>query len=122
MFYELFPYQSWFKNNMKLTQGFNFLQKLLDSKVIFVVDGSFFPKWSSLISAVWYASINYKIVARGDFISLVEEEYCYLYAAELCRALSVMNGIDFVLSLFPYLSKAFYLKIGSDCQLVLHSL
>ena len=122
MFYELFPHQSWFENNVKLTQGFNFLQKLLDSKVTFVVDGLFFPEWSSLISAVWYASVDYKIVARGDFISLVAEEYRYLYEAELCGALSVIKRIDFVLSHFPHPSKAFDLRIRSNCQLVLHSL
>ena len=50
------------------------------------------------------------------------EEYCYPYAAKLCGALSVMNGIDFILSCFPYPSKAFDLKIRSDYQSVLHSL
>ena len=107
---------------MKLIQKFNFLQKLLDSKVTFVVDESFFPEWSSLILAVWYTSVDHKIVARGDFISSVAEEYYYPYAAELCRALSIMNGIDFILLSFLYLSKAFNLRIRSDYQLVLHSL
>jgi hypothetical protein len=87
-----------------------------------MVDGLFFPERSSLISAIWYASVDNKIVARGDLISLVLEEYHYLYAAELCSALSVIVGIDSILSRYPYISTTFETEIGSDCQLVIYSL
>ena len=119
---KLFPHQTWFDFNIKIAEGFNFLKKLLEGKVLFMVDGSFFPERSSLILAIWYASVDNKIVAHGDFISLVLEEYCHLYAVELCGVLSIMVGIDSILSRYPHPSTVFETEIRSDCQLVIHSL
>ena len=87
-----------------------------------MVNWSFFPEQLSLISAVWYTSVDSRIVARGDFISLVSEEYHHPYAAELCGALSIWKGIDHILSRYPHLSMAFAIKIGSNYQSVIYSL
>lgn len=67
-------------------------------------------------------SVEYKIVARGNFISSVAEECRHPYAAELCGPLSIMSGVDYVFLRSPHPSQAFNLKIGSDCKSVLHSL
>ena len=40
----------------------------------------------------------------------------------LCGALSIMSGVDYILSRSPHPSQAFNLKIGSDCKSVIYSL
>ena len=105
---------------MKIAKNCNLLQDLLAGNVTFVIDGLFFPEYSHLILAVWYALVEEKIVARGDFISSVSEEYRYLYAAELCGTLLIMIFTNAILSRYPHLSAALITKIGSDCQSVIN--
>ena len=62
------------------------------------------------------------VVVRGDFVSLVSEEYYYPYMAELYGTLSIWKGIDHILSRYPYPSIAFATKIESNYQSVIHSL
>ena len=107
---------------MKIAKSYNLLQDLLAGKVIFVIDRSFFPEYSHLISAVWYVLVAEKIVARGDFISSISEEYRHLHIAELCSTFSIIVFIDAILSRYPYLSIAFKIKIRSNCQLVINLL
>ena len=66
--------------------------------------------------------MNSRIVARGDFASSVSEEYYHPYTAKLCGALSIYKEIDHILLKYPYLSMAFAIKIGSNCQSVIYSL
>ena len=118
----LFTYQVWFDFNVKIATGFNFLQKLLEGKVLFVVDGSFCPKRFSFISAGWHASVDNKIVGRGDFIYPVSERHRHPHVAELRCVLSIMVGIYSVLSRYPYPSNTFEIEIKSDYQSLIHSI
>ena len=71
---------------------------------------------------MWHASVDKKIVARGDFISSVSEEYWHPYVAEICRLLSITISVDSILSRFSYPSIVFETKISSNCQSVIDSL
>ena len=90
------------------------MKHLLNSKVLFIVDGSLFPEKSYLIAATWYTLVSGKVVARGDFILSVTKEYRYLYSAEFYRALSIKISINTLLLLYPHPSISFELPIGSD--------
>ena len=59
------------------------MEHLLNSEVLFVINRSFFPEKSHLIAAIWYISVSGKVVARGDSISSIAEEYRHIYSAEL---------------------------------------
>ena len=45
------PHKEWVENLVKFSSRSSFISLLLDSKVAFVVDGSFYPTKSYLISA-----------------------------------------------------------------------
>ena len=98
------------------------MQLLLSGDLEFIVDRSFYPMKSHLISAVWFASIGKKVVARADFITLVVEEYCHPFSVELCRALLILICIDSILLRYLHPSKAFTIQISSNYSSILDTL
>ena len=92
------------------------------SKLEFIVDGSFYPTKSYLISVAWFALTGRQLVAKAKFITSVVEEYRHPFAAELCGALSIMKCIDSVLARYPYPDTEFTVRIGSNCSSVLDTL
>jgi len=56
-------HKEWVDKAVQFLSRYNFLSLLIDSKVAFVVDGSFYPTKSYLISAAWFATVNTKIIA-----------------------------------------------------------
>ena len=48
---------------------------LFQKKVKVVVDGSFFPVKSHLVSAAWIIVIEQLKLMKGEFISLVHKQY-----------------------------------------------
>ena len=107
---------------VQFSSRYNFLSLLIDSKVAFVVDGSFYPTKLHLISAAWFVTVDTKIIARASFISSVAEEYRHPFVAELCGVLSIMVCIDSILLRYPHPTTVIIIEIGSDCSNVLDSL
>ena len=107
---------------VQFSSRYNFLSLLIDSKVAFVVNGSFYPTKSYLISAAWFVTVDTKIIAQVSFISSVAEEYRYPFAAELYGVLSIIVCIDSILSRYPHFSTIIIIEIGSDCSNILDSL
>ena len=58
-------------------------------------------------------------VVTGDFISTISPEYNNAFAIELCRILSILVAIDYVLYKYSSLSLAIIIKTGTDCQSVI---
>ena len=61
-------------------------------------------------------------VATGDFISTISPEYSNAFAIELCRTLSILVAIDYVLYKYSSLSLVIIIKTGTDCQSVIDTI
>ena len=115
-------HNKWVDKGVQFSSRYNFLSLLIDSKVAFVVDQSFYPTKSYLISAAWFVTVDTKIIAWASFILSVAEEYRYSFTAELCTVLSIIVCIDSILSRYPHPTTAIIIEIGSDCSNILDSL
>ena len=73
--YEKPSYSTWVDESVVFSKHLDFLNLLLASKLEFVVNGSFYPMKSHLISAAWFASTERQLVAKAIFITLVVEEF-----------------------------------------------
>ena len=73
------------------------IEAINSNKIVFLVDGSFFPERFSLISAHIIITVqNYKLEI-ADFISLVVLLYRYVYTAELCRTLAIYFIMEYII-------------------------
>ena len=86
------------------------------------MDGSFFLKHLSLISAHFKALIRNRILVEGNFISSVLLEYHYLYSAELCRALLVTQLVSHVIENLHTKPPEVQIAIESNCSAVIRAL
>ena len=116
------PNKGWVDESVVFSKHLDFLNLLLASKLEFVVNSSFYPTKSHLISAAWFASIGRQLVAKATFITSVVEEFQHPFSAELCGALSIMTCIDSILTRYPHPNIEFIVRIGSDCSSVLDTL
>ena len=57
------PHKEWVDKAVQFSSRYNFLSLLIDNKVAFVVDGSFYPTKSHLTSAAWFTTVDTKIIA-----------------------------------------------------------
>ena len=87
-----------------------------------MVDKSFYPSNSRYISAAWFMSESEEVIARGDFITMVAEEFRYSYAAEICRVLAYLKTINNILTKYSNVSRRLRLVMGSDYQAVINNL
>ena len=55
------------------------------------------------------------LIAKGDFITTVVEEYHYPYSAEICRVLSFLVTVDYILSKYPYVLSTKTFGVSLDC-------
>ena len=94
---------------------------LLDSKVYFIVDGSFYSCKPHLITAAWKLK-NYSIISSGDFISLAVNDYQHLYEAELYDTLKILEAVDYILTIYSLKIKPFNLGVGTDFQSVIDAI
>ena len=62
------------------------------------------------------------MIAKGNFITIVAEEYCHPYLAELCRVLSFLVSIDYILSKYSHVSSTKTFGISSNYQAVFNNL
>ena len=111
-----------FNRDMKIRKPKLILLAILLDKARFVVDRSFYPSRSTLISVAWFMVKDKIIVVQEDFISSVYKLYRYPYAVELYRVLSFISTVDLILLIYPYPSIAIEIGVGSDCLLELHNL
>ena len=59
---------------------------------------------------------------KAAFVSSVMESYRHSHASELCRALSIYEAIDYVLSNSSYTPLSCHILIGSNCSVVIDEL
>ena len=114
--------KGWVDESVVFSKHLDFLNLLLASKLEFVVNGSFYPTKSHLISVAWFASTERQLVAKATFITLVVEEFRHRFTVELCRVLLITICIDSILMRYPYLNIEFTVRIGSHCSSVLDTL
>ena len=62
------------------------------------------------------------MIAKGDFITTVVEEYWYSYSVEICRVLSFLVTVNYVLSKYIYVLSTKTFGIGLYCQVVFNNL
>ena len=62
------------------------------------------------------------IIAKGNFITIVTEEYHHSYSVELYGVLSFLVAIDYALSKYSYISSTKTFGVGSDYQAVFNNL
>ena len=67
--------------------------EIVSGSATFVIDGSFYPDKSHLLSAHWGCSSNEVLLASGNFISTVKLQYQNACTAELCGNLVVVQFI-----------------------------
>ena len=69
------PNKGWVDELVVFLKYLDFLNLLLASKLEFVVDGSFYPTKSHLISVVQFTSTGRQLVAKATFITSLVEEF-----------------------------------------------
>ena len=97
------------------------MHTLLSNQAVFIVDGSFFPHKSYLISVAWvfyYSSIS----CYTDFLFFITIEFRHPFAAEFYGALSIFIFLDNFLSKYPIILNLFLITVSSDCFSVLDRL
>jgi len=57
------PHKEWVENLVKFSSRSSFISLLLDSKVAFIVDGSFYLTKLYLISVAWFATVDKPILS-----------------------------------------------------------
>ena len=103
------------QNNMKFLAEDTFVLALHKGTLQYIVDGSFYTIKSKYILAVQFISEAEVIVAKGDFITIVAEEYRHPYAAKICSVLAYLKMIYNILFKYPNVSRKIKLGVGSDC-------
>ena len=102
------------------TPRHSFPHLMKNNTLCFVVDGSFYPERSTLVSAAWRCSLEEKLLVTGSFISSVALEYRHPYSAELCDCLSIIKFIDWIASKHKF--SGLKVSIGTECQSVINRL
>ena len=108
----------WFNNGVTFEQKRMSYATLFRGEATFVVDGSFFPNRSDLISAAWFlVSPSFQKLAIGDFITTVAMDFRHPFASEICGALSIFFFIDEMFQSAPINTRPYSIEIqlGSDC-------
>jgi len=98
---------------------------LFRGEATFVVDGSFFPNRSELISAAWFlVSPSFQKLAISDFITTVAMDFHHPFASEICSTLSIFFFIDKMFQSAPINTRpsSIEIQLGSDCQAVIDNL
>ena len=85
----------------------------------FVVDGSFYPDKSHLVSAHWRCSKDEILLTEGNFVSTVECQHRNAYTAELCGCLAVIQFVEWILAGSTSHSPI-SISIGTDCSAVIN--
>ena len=88
----------------------------------YIVDSSFYLSKSRYISVAWFTSEEEEIIANGDFMTTVAEEYRHPYAAKICSILSYLIMINNILFKYPNILKKVKIVVGSDYQIVIDNL
>ena len=65
-----------------------------------------------MISAVWFASIDRKVIIFGDFTSSVTIEHSHSFAAETHKVLAIMTTVDQLLIKLPNSSTSITIVVG----------
>ena len=97
-------------------------QALGTEKITFVVDSSFYPKWSSLIVAHFKALLYNNIIAEGDFISFISLEYRHPYLAKLCSTLIIIQLFIHTVEKIEIKLPEIEIEIRSDYLAVINAL
>ena len=87
-----------------------------------IVDKSFYSSNSRYILAAQFASESEEVIVRGDFITIVAEEFRHPYAAEICRVLAYLKTIDNILTKYPNVLRRLKLAMKSNYQAVINNL
>ena len=115
------PHSQWCNSSTSLSDPSNFMHTLLSNQAVFIIDGSFFPHKSHLISAAWVLHHS-SILCYADFLFSVAIEFRHPFAAEFCGALSIFIFLDNFLSKYLTILNPFLITVGSDCSSVLDRL
>ena len=114
--------RDYIRNNIKMKYKVEVLEAILNELLVHIVDNSFFPDNSKYILVSWYIVKDSVVIAKGDFITIVIEDYRHPYAAELCGVLSVFIILDYLLTKYSHIDSVKKIKIRSDCQAVINDL
>ena len=88
---------------------------LIHSNIIFVIDMLFFSNGSKLISTTWIATDEKReMIVIVECLSVVTEDYCYLFAIELFSFLSILIAVNYFLLNFLYPLIPIQIKIKID--------
>ena len=101
------------ENNVEWIDQEAYIVNLINNRIVFCIDGSFFPEKSHLIAVYILASIGNRIILRAKFITIAALEYCHSYAAELYGSLGIYE-ISHVMVLNEIQGKV-KVSISIDC-------
>ena len=77
------------ENNVEWIDQEAYIVNLINNRIVFCIDGSFFPEKSHLIAVYILASIRNRIILRAKFITMAALKYHHSYIAELCGSLGI---------------------------------
>ena len=116
------PNDLWVWDNVKFTLEERFIIALHKGTLKCIADSSFYPFKSKYISVAWFISKDNIILANGEFITTVAEEYRHSFAAEICSMLSFLVIIDNILYKYLNTGGKVSIVVESDCQAVIDDL
>ena len=69
----MYLHEKWFKEHVYIPDYNKFVSTLFQNKLKYIVDRSFYPAKSYLISAAWIIVNRKERVVKGEFVSSVYE-------------------------------------------------
>ena len=81
--------KEWIETNVDWIDDELYYNNLITNKIIFSVDGLFYPDKSYLVAAFILVSIGPKVVLKARFITTVVLNYRHSYTVELCGTLGI---------------------------------
>ena len=94
------------------------IKTMIKGKLIYSIDGLFFPLKSHLISVHIIILIRKVRVAKVNFITLVSIEYRHTFAAKLCGVLVIIKIIKHIMNT-KNIARGQAVSISTDCVSVI---